>query len=114
MSECIFCKIIKREIPGTVVYEDDQVLAFKDINPLAPVHVLVIPKKHIASLNEVEAGDQALLGHILIVTQKIAQELGVSESGYRVVNNCGQDGGQVVYHLHFHLLGGESLGTKIC
>lgn len=113
MSECIFCKIINKEIPSTVVYEDDQVLAFKDINPLAPVHVLVIPKKHIDSLNEVEPEDETLLGHTLVVMKKIAKELGVAESGYRVVNNCGQDGGQVVYHLHFHLLGGESLGTKI-
>lgn len=113
MSTCIFCKIINREIPSTVVYEDDKVIAFKDINPIAPVHILVIPKKHIETLNHVEEEDKELLGHILVATKKIAEEQGIAETGYRVINNCGNHGGQVVFHLHFHLLGGEPLGTKI-
>lgn len=113
MSTCIFCKIINREIPSTVVYEDDKVIAFKDINPIAPVHILVIPKKHIETLNHVEEEDKELLGHILVVTKKIAEEQGIAESGYRVINNCGNHGGQVVFHLHFHLIGGEPLGAKI-
>lgn len=114
MSECIFCKIINKEIPSQIVFEDEQVLAFKDINPAAPVHLLVIPKKHRESLNDIDAADEALLGHILVVAKKLAQELGIADSGYRVVNNCGDDGGQVVKHLHFHLIGGQPLGVKIC
>lgn len=113
MSECIFCKIINKEIPSEVVFEDEQVLAFKDINPLAPVHLLIIPKKHRESLNQVSPEDERLLGHILIVARQLAREFGVSDSGYRVVTNIGEDGGQVVKHLHFHVLGGKTLGTKI-
>lgn len=114
MSDCIFCKIINKEIPSEVVFEDEQVLAFKDINPVAPVHLLVIPRKHMESLNDIEAEDQALVGHILIVAKRLAQEFGIAESGYRVVNNCGDDGGQVVKHLHFHVIGGKPLGVKVC
>lgn len=114
MSECIFCKIINKEIPSQVVFEDEHVLAFKDINPVAPVHLLVIPKKHKESLNDIDVADEALLGHILVVAKKLAQELGIADSGYRVVNNCGDDGGQVVKHLHFHVIGGQPLGVKIC
>ncbi len=114
MSECIFCKIINKEIPSQVVFEDEQVLAFKDINPVAPVHLLVIPKKHRESLNDIDVADEALLGHILVVAKKLAQESGIADSGYRVVNNCGDDGGQVVKHLHFHVIGGQPLGVKIC
>ncbi|HHY28551.1 MAG TPA: histidine triad nucleotide-binding protein [Desulfitobacterium dehalogenans] len=114
MSECIFCKIINKEIPSQVVFEDEYVLAFKDINPVAPVHLLIIPKKHMESLNDIEVVDEALIGHILIVAKKLAQESGIADSGYRVVNNCGDDGGQVVKHLHFHLIGGQPLGIKIC
>jgi len=113
MSDCIFCKIINKEIPSEIVFEDAQVLVFKDINPLAPVHLLIIPKKHMESLQQASPEDEALLGHILIVARQLAQEFGVSESGYRVVTNIGEDGGQVVKHLHFHVLGGKSLGTKI-
>lgn len=113
MSDCIFCKIVNKEIPSEVVFEDEQVLAFKDINPLAPVHLLIIPKKHMESLNQASPEDEGLLGHILIVARQLAREFGVSDSGYRVVTNIGEDGGQVVKHLHFHVLGGKILGTKI-
>jgi histidine triad (HIT) family protein len=113
MSDCIFCKIINKEIPSSIVFEDEQVLAFKDINPLAPVHLLIIPKKHMESLNQASPEDEGLLGHILIVARQLAQEFGVTDSGYRVVTNIGEDGGQVVKHLHFHVLGGKTLGTKI-
>lgn len=107
--DCLFCKIINKEIPSDIVYEDDDVLAFNDIDPKAPVHVLVIPKKHIASLNELTEADSALLMKIMLVIQKIAQDKNIAESGYRVVNNCGEQGGQTVGHLHFHLLGGREM-----
>lgn len=108
--DCIFCKIIEGSIPSKKVYEDEHVLAFYDIQPAAPVHVLFIPKKHIASLNDVSGDDFALIGEIHKAAQIVAKELGVAEAGYRLVNNCGKDGGQVVFHLHYHLLGGEKLG----
>ena len=107
--DCLFCKIINKEIPSDIVYEDDDVLAFNDIEPKAPVHVLVIPKKHIASLNELTEADSALLMKIMLVIQKIAQDKNIAESGYRVVNNCGEQGGQTVVHLHFHLVGGREM-----
>lgn len=113
MADCIFCKILKKELPSEVVYEDDQVIVIKDINPMAPVHLLVITKRHIASLNEVLPEDEGLMGHILMVGQKLAREFGIAESGYRVVTNIGKDGGQAVPHLHFHILGGAALGTKL-
>ena len=107
-EKTIFKKIIDREIPAQIVYEDEQCLAFRDINPQAPVHVLVIPKKEIPSLDRVEAEDQPLLGHMLLVIRRLAGELQL-EDGYRVVINCGPDGGQAVDHLHFHLLGQRKL-----
>ncbi|WP_434511366.1 histidine triad nucleotide-binding protein [Desulfitobacterium sp. AusDCA] len=113
MSDCIFCKIVAKEILGETVYEDDQVLAIKDINPQAPVHLLLITKKHITSLNEVSSEDEGLMGHILMLAQKLAQKFGVAESGYRVVTNIGKEGGQAVPHLHFHVLGGKALGVHI-
>lgn len=113
MSDCIFCKIAAKELPSETVYEDDQVLAIKDINPLAPVHLLLITKKHITSLNDVSSEDEGLMGHILMLAQKLAQEFGVAESGYRVVTNIGKEGGQAVPHLHFHVLGGKPLGVHI-
>ena len=113
MEDCLFCKIVKGEIPSTKVYEDEEILAFNDINPVAPVHILVIPKKHIVSLNEIEPEDQMLIGKIFTVIKKIAKEQGFAENGYRVIANCGEDGGQEVKHLHFHILGGKKLGTKI-
>lgn len=105
----IFTKIIQREIPADIVYEDDQTLAFRDINPKAPVHVLIIPKREIASLAEAGDGDAALLGHLLITARKVAGQLGLT-GGYRTVINCGADGGQTVDHIHVHLLGGRQLG----
>ena len=113
MDSCIFCKIIKGEIPSQKVYEDDLVYAFRDIAPAAPVHILIIPKTHMASLNDAKQEDQALLGHILLTAQKLAQELGVSETGYRIINNCGENAGQTVFHLHFHLLAGEKFDKLV-
>jgi histidine triad (HIT) family protein len=108
MAETIFSKIIRREIPATIVYEDDLCLAFKDITPQAPIHILVIPKKPISQLDKAEAEDRELLGHLLLCVPKIAAEVGL-EKGYRVVINNGEDGGQTVYHLHIHILGGRSM-----
>ncbi len=107
--DCIFCKIVAGEIPSKKVHEDDDVVAFHDLNPQAPTHVLVIPRKHIASLDAADESDEALLGRILLATRRLARELGV-ESGYRVVTNCGAPAGQSVFHIHFHLLGGRSMG----
>lgn len=113
MGDCLFCKIIKGEIPSTKVYEDEFVYAFKDINPEAPVHILVVPKKHIESVNAIEEVDENLIGKIFLAIKKIAKEQGVAEQGYRVISNCGKDAGQTVMHLHFHILGGKKLGEKI-
>ncbi len=113
MADCIFCKIINKEIPSQVVYEDDRILAFKDINPLTPVHILIIPKKHLVSVNDLTEADTGTMGQIFLVIKKLAVDFGVADSGYRVVTNTGSDGGQVVGHLHFHLLGGQELGKKI-
>ena len=107
--DCIFCKIINKEIPSTVVYEDEDIFAFKDINPMAPVHVLIIPKKHISGLSEMTEEDIAVVGKIQFIAKKIAQEMGIEYTGYRVVSNCGDDAGQTVKHLHYHLLGGRKL-----
>lgn len=106
MADCIFCGIVEGSIPSEKVYEDDHVVAFRDINPVAPVHVLIIPKKHISSLLDVEE-EPELMGKILATASKLAKELGLSEKGCRLVNNCGQHGFQTVYHIHFHLLGGR-------
>jgi histidine triad (HIT) family protein len=111
---CIFCKIVKGELPAKVVYEDDKVMAFHDINPQAPVHVLIIPKEHVPTLNDLEEKHKELLGHIFLVIKKLAKEMGIDESGYRVLVNCNRDGGQEIYHLHFHLLGGKPLGPMVC
>lgn len=113
MEDCIFCKIIKGEIPSNKVYEDDEILAFRDINPLAPIHILVIPKKHIKSINEIQKEDELLIGKIFTTINRIAKEQSFAEEGYRVISNCGENGGQEVKHLHFHILGGQKLGTKI-
>lgn len=107
--DCIFCKILAGTIPSNKIYEDEQILAFHDIQPLATVHALIIPKKHMATMNEVEEQDWYLIGEIHRVAQLIARDLGIAETGYRLVNNCGVEGGQVVYHIHYHLLGGEQL-----
>ena len=108
MSETIFSKIINREIPADIIYEDDIALAFSDINPQAPVHFLVIPKKHIATLQDVTEADRALLGHMLFIGQQLAVEQGCSQ-GFRTVFNCHEHGGQTVYHIHLHVLGKRQL-----
>ncbi len=107
--DCLFCKIIAGDIPSAKVYEDDKVYAFRDIEPQAPVHILIIPKEHIASANELTEENASVVGHIFAVAAKIAKDEGIADGGYRIVNNCGQDGGQTVGHLHFHMLGGRSL-----
>ena len=110
MADCIFCKIANKEIPSTVVYEDEQVVAFKDLEPQAPVHVLVIPKKHVASIAELKAEDKELAAHILVdVIPQIAREQKIDQSGFRVVANTGDEGGQTVKHLHFHVLSGRDM-----
>ena len=113
MEDCIFCKIIKGEIPSNKVYEDENVLAFHDINPAAPIHILVIPKKHISMLTDLEKEDEVLIGKIYTVINKIAEQEGFIEQGYRVIVNCGKDSGQEVMHIHFHVLAGKKLGDKI-
>ncbi|MCE8033501.1 histidine triad nucleotide-binding protein [Billgrantia tianxiuensis] len=107
MQDCLFCKIAQREIPADIVYEDDQVLAFNDINPQAPTHILIIPKSHIATLNDIEERDQALVGRLPYVAARLAEERGFAADGYRVVMNCNDQGGQTVYHIHMHLMGGR-------
>lgn len=112
MDNCLFCKIIKGEIPSEKVYEDEEILAFKDIHPLAPVHILVIPKKHIETADDIEEIDEPIIGKIFTVIKKIAKENNL-ENGYRIINNCKEDGGQEVKHLHFHLIGGRKLGMNL-
>ena len=110
MSDCIFCKIANGEIPSQLVYEDELVAAFNDISPVAPVHILIVPKVHIESALELDDSNKDIVGHIFAVAGKIARDKGFAENGFRVVNNCGRDGGQTVMHLHFHLLAGETMG----
>ena len=112
MENCLFCKIVAGVIPSTKVYEDEQVLAFRDINPMAPTHILVIPKTHIGSVAEVNAQNSGVVAHIFEVIPTIAAAEGL-ENGYRVVSNCGPDAGQTVHHLHFHILGGRELTLEI-
>ena len=111
--DCIFCKIIAGEIPSTKVYEDDSVFAFRDINPMAPSHVIVVPKEHICCANKINEDNVALIGKIFTAIPKIAEQEGIAESGYRVINNCGDDAGQTVKHIHFHVLGGRKLPVEI-
>jgi histidine triad (HIT) family protein len=113
MEDCIFCKIIKREIPSTIVHEDERVLAFKDINPVAPVHVLIIPKQHISSVNELNESNKDIVGDIHLAAKEIARQSGLAERGYRLINNCGKNAGQTVMHLHYHLLGGIDMGPGL-
>ena len=114
MEDCIFCKIIKGEIPSNKVFENEYVYAFRDIAPCAPVHVLVVPKKHIASIAAAQTEDEQLLGHLLLTVQRVAKALGVEESGYRVISNCGKDACQSVQHLHLHILGGKPMQERMC
>jgi histidine triad (HIT) family protein len=109
MSDCLFCKIATREIPSSIVYEDDRVLAFNDINPQAPTHVLVIPKRHVASLDELGPGDDAIVGELVRRAAAIARERGITAGGYRTVFNTNRDAGQTVFHIHLHLIGGRSM-----
>lgn len=113
MEDCVFCKIIKGEIPTEKVYETEEILAFEDINPAAPIHILVVPKKHISMLTDLKPEDEALIGKIYTTINKIAEQEGFKEQGYRVIANCGKDSGQEVMHIHFHVLGGKKLGDKI-
>lgn len=112
MDDCVFCKIVKGEIPSKKVYEDDDIVAFYDINPIAKVHVLVIPKKHIVSLLDIKENDRDLLFNIFQKINKVASIIGVDKTGFRVISNVGEDSGQAVKHLHFHILGGEKLPTR--
>jgi len=109
----IFSKIIAGEIPSDTVFKDDRVTAFKDINPQAPVHILIVPNKEIPTVNDVTEDDATLIGHMVIVAKRLAKEQGIDESGYRLIINCRDDGGQEVYHLHVHLLGGRKLGPML-
>jgi histidine triad (HIT) family protein len=110
MADCLFCKMVAGEIQPNVVYEDDRVLAFRDLNPQAPTHVLVIPKKHIATANDIQAEDAELIGHLSLAAKQIAAAEGIAESGYRTLFNCNADAGQAVFHLHLHILGGRVMG----
>ena len=113
MEDCIFCKIGKGEIPSEKVYEDEEIVAFKDINPATPIHILVIPKKHIEKITEIKKEDEALIGRMYSVFNKIAKEQGFAEDGFRMIVNCGKNAGQEVMHLHFHILAGTKMGPKI-
>ena len=109
MTDCLFCKIVAGDIPAEKVYEDEHVYAFRDIDPKAPVHVLIIPKKHISTINDIDHSDNALIGEMVLAAQQIAKAEGIADDGYRTVMNCNENGGQTVYHIHLHLLGGRSL-----
>lgn len=109
MSDCLFCKMVAGEIKPNTVYEDDDVLAFRDINPQAPTHVLVIPKQHIATINDVQPEHAALLGKLYLAAQKIAKDDGIADRGYRTVMNCNREAGQTVFHVHLHVLGGRAM-----
>lgn len=113
MENCIFCKIIRGELPSTKVYEDDKVCAFKDIYPEAPVHILIVPKAHITSVMELDESNAGVLADIHLAAKKIAVKLGISESGFRLISNCGPDSGQTIFHLHYHLVGGVHMGTRV-
>ncbi|MGE0903422.1 MULTISPECIES: histidine triad nucleotide-binding protein [Dehalococcoides] len=110
---CIFCQIVKGEIPAQIVYKDEDLVAFKDINPQSPVHILIIPRRHIANLTELDEADTELAGKMILLAGKLAREMDIAESGYRLVINSGHEGGQVVNHLHLHLLGGRQLGGQL-
>lgn len=109
MPDCLFCKVVSGEIPGKIVYQDDRLVAFRDINPQAPMHVLIVPRRHIASLNELQAGDDALVGEMIRRAAALAKQDGYAERGYRTVFNCGAEAGQSVFHIHLHVLGGRGM-----
>ena len=108
-DSCIFCKIISGEVKSTVVYRDDQVTAFRDLNPVAPTHILIVPNRHIESVNTLKSEDEPLIGHLFMVASHLANEEGISKGGYRLITNTGVDGGQTVLHLHLHLIGGQRM-----
>ena len=109
MSDCLFCKIVSGEIPGNIVFQDDDVLAFRDLNPQAPTHILVIPKKHIATTNDLQPEDGTLVGKMYLAAKQIASDEGIAEKGYRTVMNCNREAGQSVFHIHLHVLGGRPM-----
>ena len=109
MSNCLFCKIIEKQVPAKIMYEDDLCLAFEDVNPQAPVHVLVIPKKHIPTLLDLNEQDNNLMGHLIGISNKIARDKGIAERGFRLIINCNPESGQTVYHIHLHLIGGRTM-----
>ena len=109
----IFSKIIRREVPAEIVYQDSLVTAFRDSDPVAPVHILIVPNKDIPTVNDLTEEDEAIAGHMILVARKVAQQEGVAQSGYRLIINCNPDGGQVIYHLHLHLIGGRHFGTAL-
>ena len=110
MEECIFCKIARHEISSDIVYEDEELVAFKDINPQAPIHILIIPRKHIPTINDLSPEDALLIGKMTLLAKELAEKNGISEKGYRLVFNCNREAGQMVYHIHLHLLGGRAMG----
>jgi len=109
MNTCLFCQIARRERPGKIIYEDEQSVAFEDIHPKAPVHILIVPRQHLATLLDADEVDDRLLGHLLLIANRIARQMAIADRGFRVVINCNSEGGQAVYHLHLHLLGGRPL-----
>ncbi|MFQ5707309.1 MAG: histidine triad nucleotide-binding protein [bacterium] len=109
MANCIFCNIVARKVPANILYDDDHVVAFKDLNPQAPVHVLIVPKEHIATVNDLDANDHSKMGKLVHVAKLLAEKLGIAQKGFRLVLNCNPAGGQSVYHIHLHLLGGRSM-----
>jgi histidine triad (HIT) family protein len=109
MEDCIFCKIVNKDIPSELIYEDEQIIAFNDINAQAPIHILIIPKEHFASLNDIPEEKKDVLSHILLTARQIARNIGIDEKGYRIVLNTARDSGQEVFHIHFHLLGGRRM-----
>ncbi len=113
MSDCLFCKIARGEIPCKKVYEDDQVLAFDDIQPMAPVHVVIIPKKHISTLMDIDSQNMGIAGNLISAAQEVARIKGIAERGFRIAINCNADGGQVIFHLHMHVLGGRKLEDQL-
>ena len=108
-QDCLFCRIVDEDIPADVVYQSDAAIAFRDINPQAPTHVLIIPRRHVSTINDLNAGDEELVGNLVLAAKEIARQEGLADNGYRVVMNCGEEAGQSVFHIHLHLLGGRML-----
>jgi histidine triad (HIT) family protein len=109
MENCLFCKIVRKEAPATIVFQDDEITAFRDIHPMGPTHILIVPNKHIVSVNEISAEDEGLVGRLFRAARELAAQEGISGSGYRMITNTGPDAGQAVFHLHFHLIGGQRM-----